>query len=170
MFPLSVDLPYRASATGGCSGCRALSCSVPHGESGRLLLGSAILKCTDLCVKRHGSLMFSIGNSPRISLNTRASQVLSSHCCRLFFPLVFTTLQEKKVDIRNNDKTVAPTSFLWAAYLPHRYFFEVFATTFVSRTVLSLIQIRTATCRLGSVVVGDLRRYTSEPPSPCVYQ
>lgn len=26
---------------------------------------------------------------------------------------------------RKNDQTVAPTSFLWAAYLPHRYYYEV---------------------------------------------
>lgn len=26
---------------------------------------------------------------------------------------------------RKHDETVAPTSFLWAAYLPNRYFYEV---------------------------------------------
>lgn len=29
------------------------------------------------------------------------------------------------MDKRDNDEAVAPTSFLWGPYLPHRYFFEV---------------------------------------------
>lgn len=40
------------------------------------------------------------------------------------------------MNIRDNDETVAPISFLWAAYLPHRYFFEVLAISFVEEDCL----------------------------------
>lgn len=36
------------------------------------------------------------------------------------------------MDMRKNDERVAPTSFLWAAYLPHRYMFEVIQSGFMT--------------------------------------
>ena len=44
----------------------------------------------------------------------------------LMFILSYVLLdQREKVDKRKDDPTVAPTSFLWAAYYPNRYYYEV---------------------------------------------
>ena len=40
----------------------------------------------------------------------------------IFFILAY---QQEKMNKRKDDSTVAPTSFLWAAYYPNRYYFEV---------------------------------------------
>ena len=42
----------------------------------------------------------------------------------LFF-FFFLLDQREKVEKRKDDPTVAPTAFLWAAYYPNRYYYEV---------------------------------------------
>ena len=41
------------------------------------------------------------------------------------FICIFFLDQLDKMEKRKDDQTVAPTSFLWAAYMPNRYYFEV---------------------------------------------
>ena len=54
------------------------------------------------------------------SLLSRSPRKLVSK--RLFLLLL---LQQEKINQRTNDESVAPTSFLWSAYYPNRYYFEV---------------------------------------------
>lgn len=39
-------------------------------------------------------------------------------------PLVYRR-QDEKMNVRKEDKTITPTAFLWAAYLPSCYYYEV---------------------------------------------
>lgn len=40
-------------------------------------------------------------------------------------PAAPTVCQREKMEKRQTDQSVAPTSFLWLAYVPDRYYFEV---------------------------------------------
>ena len=50
--------------------------------------------------------------------------------------------QREKINQREDDESIAPTSFLWGAYYPNRYYFEV--------GLLSYGLTRIVTCKKAS--------------------
>lgn len=67
------------------------------------------------------------------------------------------TLQQEKINQRASDESVAPTSFLWSAYYPRCYYFEVQSPPHVGGAPLS------AGPTVSSVIdaVDDLRQQSA---------